>query len=133
MSKKKDKIKESIARIFLMCFLVMLLGAGCLLSVAGDYTPWLIVMGGCLVQTLLLGSQKIRIHASLGLVLTLILIFVDYQCGKALNKVIWDMKKRNYTEEIEELKVKLQKDERHNKSLHRTAEPLCDLESKEKK
>lgn len=96
------------------------MAAGLLLSVAGDYTPWFIVMGFCLVPVLLLGNQKIRIYASLGLVLTLILILTDYLGGKTESKnymrSILKMKDMRYSKQMDELKAKLDNYEKHNKS-----------------
>jgi K+ transporter len=101
----------------------MALTSGLLLSVAGNYTLWYIVMGFCLVPVLLLGSQKIRIYASLGLVLTFILIMVDYSNGKShaaqMLKLKLNMRDMHYSKQIDELKEKkLNQYEKHNESLH---------------
>lgn len=128
MCEKKQKINESISRIFLIIFVVMALTSGLLLSVAGNYTLWYIVMGFCLVPVLLLGSQKIRIYASLGLVLTFILIMVDYSNGKShatqMLKLKLNMRDMHYSKQIDELKEKLKQYEKHTESLHQTSHSL---------
>ncbi len=112
--------KKSISRIFLIVFVVMLLTSRLLLSVAGYYTSWYIVTGFCLVPVLLLGKQKIRTYAALGLILIFILIMTDCSEGKErtrnMMKFKLETKDKHYSKKIDELKEKLKQYEKYNKS-----------------
>lgn len=73
----KDTTRESISRISLIVFVILLLLSTLLLSVPGDYTLVYAIMGLFAVPPLFLRVEKHRVLACAAMCLAVVLIVID--------------------------------------------------------
>jgi hypothetical protein len=71
-----------ISKISLIVFVALLALSGFLLSVAGDYWPWYVVMSVFAFVPLIVGPRRYRIIGAIALVLSGVLIASDIASGR---------------------------------------------------
>jgi hypothetical protein len=72
--------------MFLIVFLVMLVLAGFLLSIPGEYWPWFVITGWCAAVSAVLGPKWYRVAGIAGTALCLGLIVWDLKAGVEYRK-----------------------------------------------
>ena len=72
------------SKISLTVFAVLLVLSAFLLSVAGDYWPWYVIMSVFAVVTIVVGPGRYRVIGVIALVLSVGLIVSDISAGKRL-------------------------------------------------
>jgi hypothetical protein len=72
--------------LFLIVLIVLLVLSGFLLSIPGEYWPWLVITGGCGVVSTVLGTRWYRIAGIAGTALCLGLIVWDVKAGVEYRK-----------------------------------------------
>jgi uncharacterized membrane protein len=85
-------MSSRISRLSLIAFAVLLLLSGFLLSVAGGYWPWYLVMAVLAVVPILFGPNRYRIYGIIALLLSVYLILGDISSGKRYQKKIQEIK-----------------------------------------
>jgi len=73
-----------VSKISLILFVVLLVLSGGLLSVAGRYWPWFLVMSGFAIIPLVVGPSRYRIWGAAALGLSVVLMIGDYVAGRHL-------------------------------------------------
>ena len=109
-----DKLKESISRISLTVFFVMLLISLTFLATAGHRVSLYACLGFFPLLTLTLGVEKHRWFACVGLLVVLLLIIGDHTKGQKLNRKLREVLNRSNSKRIEELESKLKEYENNN-------------------
>jgi hypothetical protein len=71
-----------VSKISLVVFLALLALSAFLLSVAGEYWPWYLVMSVFAVVPIIVGPNRYRIFGGIALLLSLVLIFGDLGAGR---------------------------------------------------
>lgn len=74
-------MRTRISKISLIVFVVLLFLSGFLLSVAGDYWPWFVVMSVFASLPAVVGPRWYRIGGICGVVLSIVLIVSDWKAG----------------------------------------------------
>ncbi|MHC5172961.1 MAG: hypothetical protein ACYSPJ_04280 [Planctomycetota bacterium] len=101
----KSELEESISRILLIIFVVMMLISSTFLVPAGGLVVLYACWGFLLIIALFLGVEKHRKYVCIGLVIVLVLIMVDHIAGQKLNQT----RRSLYHIKMAELEKKLEK------------------------
>lgn len=73
-----------LSKISIVVFAVMFVISTSLLSIAGDYWPWYLIMAIFAIVPIMAGPNRYRIIGAGAMLLSLSLIYSDIQAGKAL-------------------------------------------------
>ena len=101
----KRELKESISRIILIVFSAMFLISLTFMSMPGNWVVLWACFGFMPIISLILGIDKHRKYACVGLAIVFVFIIQDHIAGQKMNQT----RRSVYHMEIEELEKKLEK------------------------
>jgi hypothetical protein len=78
----KAEMRQTISRVSLLAYMVLLVLSGLLTSAAGGRVAWLCVMGLLAVLAMVAGPRKYRILGIVALLAAMVMASMDYYVGK---------------------------------------------------